>query len=126
MIDKPATRAVRAGIDSDLNHGAVIPPITLSATFRFDTLDEKPPYDYTRCGNPTRTGALDALRAMGAGAEVIPKGDRGGEPVGTLEATAARAVAPTPAHPRPDLQPVLPEGYRARMGAILPAASGAS
>jgi cystathionine gamma-synthase len=76
MIDKPATRAVRAGIDSDLNHGAVIPPITLSATFRFDTLDEKPPYDYTRCGNPTRDVLAAALAELegGAGAVVTASG----------------------------------------------------
>jgi 3-phosphoshikimate 1-carboxyvinyltransferase len=39
--------------------------------------------------NPTRTGALDALRAMLGGAEVVPKGERGGEPIATLETGAA-------------------------------------
>jgi 3-phosphoshikimate 1-carboxyvinyltransferase len=39
--------------------------------------------------NPTRTGALDVLRAMLGGAEVVPKGDRGGEPIATLETGAA-------------------------------------
>jgi 3-phosphoshikimate 1-carboxyvinyltransferase len=37
------------------------------------------------CVNPTRTGFLDALRAMGAGTYVMPKGDAAGdEPVGDL------------------------------------------
>ena len=48
MTFSPATRAVRSGIDSDRAHGAVIPPITLSATFRFDSLDETPRPTITR------------------------------------------------------------------------------
>ncbi|MDR5693792.1 MAG: 3-phosphoshikimate 1-carboxyvinyltransferase [Armatimonadota bacterium] len=34
--------------------------------------------------NPTRTGALEVLREMGAQVEVIPQGEVGGEPVGEL------------------------------------------
>jgi cystathionine gamma-synthase len=71
MTDKPATRAVRAGIDSDRSHGAVIPPITLSANFRFDNLDEKPSYDYTRSGNPTRDVLAQALAELEGGAGAI-------------------------------------------------------
>lgn len=76
MTQKSATRAVRAGIDSDTAHGAVIPPITLSATFRFGDLDTKPRYDYTRSGNPTRdvlAGAIADLEG-GAGAVVTATG----------------------------------------------------
>ena len=51
---KPATRAVRAGIASDLHHGAVVPPIHLSSTFAFEGFGKKRLYDYTRTGNPTR------------------------------------------------------------------------
>jgi cystathionine gamma-synthase len=71
MTDKPATRAVRAGIDCDRSHGAVIPPITLSANFRFDNLDEKPSYDYTRSGNPTRDVLAQALAELEGGAGAI-------------------------------------------------------
>ncbi len=39
--------------------------------------------------NPTRTGVLDALRAMNAGAEVVPRGDASGEPLANLETSAA-------------------------------------
>ncbi len=39
--------------------------------------------------NPTRTGALDVLRAMMGGAQIVPKGERGGEPVATLETGTA-------------------------------------
>jgi 3-phosphoshikimate 1-carboxyvinyltransferase len=40
--------------------------------------------------NPTRTGALDALAAMGAELEVEPTGDAMGEPVGRVRARARR------------------------------------
>jgi 3-phosphoshikimate 1-carboxyvinyltransferase len=39
--------------------------------------------------NPTRTGALDVLRAMGGGAQLVPKGDASGEPIANLEISAA-------------------------------------
>ena len=68
MTKSLSTRAVRAGIDSDRAHGAVIPPVTLSATFRFTNLDEKPRYDYTRSGNPTRAALGDALASLEGGA----------------------------------------------------------
>ena len=71
MTLNPATRAVRAGIDSDSAHAAVIPPVTLSATFRFANLDEKPRYDYTRSGNPTRDVLGQALADLEGGAGAI-------------------------------------------------------
>jgi len=51
---KAATISVRAGIESDSQHGAVVPPIHLSSNFAFAGPGEKRPYDYTRSGNPTR------------------------------------------------------------------------
>ncbi len=39
--------------------------------------------------NPTRTGAFDVLRAMNGGAEIVPKGEVGAEPVATLDTGAA-------------------------------------
>ena len=70
------TRAVRAGIDSDIANGAVVPPITLSATFAFPELGRKPPYDYSRSGNPTRDLLAEALADLegGAGAVVTASG----------------------------------------------------
>ena len=32
----PTTAAVRSGIDADVAHGAVVPPIVLSSNFSFD------------------------------------------------------------------------------------------
>jgi cystathionine gamma-synthase len=49
-----STAAVRAGIDCDSAHGAVMPPIYLSSNYSFAGFGEKRKYDYTRSGNPTR------------------------------------------------------------------------
>lgn len=42
------------------------------------------------CTNPTRTGFLEVLRDQGGGAVIVPKGERGGEPVGDLHVGVAR------------------------------------
>ena len=64
---RPTTRAVRAGIDSDTHHGAVVPPIVLSTNFTFDGFGGKREYDYSRSGNPTRDLLGDALAALEGG-----------------------------------------------------------
>jgi 3-phosphoshikimate 1-carboxyvinyltransferase len=45
--------------------------------------------------NPSRTGALDVLRAMGAQIDVSNERTRGGEPIGDLEARSAELVGVT-------------------------------
>jgi cystathionine gamma-synthase len=72
----PTTCAVRAGIATDLEHGAVIPPLHLSATFAFDGFGKKRRYDYTRTDNPTRSHLAAALADLegGAGAVVTSSG----------------------------------------------------
>jgi cystathionine gamma-synthase len=50
----PRTKTVRAGIDTDAAHGAVVPPIHLATSFTFENLDARGAYDYSRSGNPTR------------------------------------------------------------------------
>ena len=68
----PATRAVRAGIDSDAAHGAVVPPIVLSSNFSFEGFDRKRRYDYTRSGNPTRDQLAAAIADLeGAAGGVV-------------------------------------------------------
>jgi cystathionine gamma-synthase len=71
-----ATRAVRAGIATDLHHGAVVPPIHLSSTFAFQEFGKKGLYDYTRTGNPTREHLANALSELegGEGAVVTSTG----------------------------------------------------
>ena len=71
-----ATLAVRASIESDTQHGAVVPPLHLSSNFAFAGFGEKGKYDYTRSGNPTRDALADALADLegGAGAVVTSSG----------------------------------------------------
>ena len=71
-----ATRAVRASIESDTQHGAVVPPLHLSSNYAFAGLGEPRQYDYTRSGNPTRDALADALADLegGAGAVVTASG----------------------------------------------------
>jgi len=70
------TQAVRAGIATDPTHGAVSPPLHLSANFAFAGLHQKRAYDYTRSGNPTRDELANALAALegGVGAVVTATG----------------------------------------------------
>lgn len=70
------TRAVRAGIDTDTQHGAVMPPVYLTSNFSFAGFDEPRPHDYTRTSNPTRDALAAALAELenGAGATVTATG----------------------------------------------------
>jgi cystathionine gamma-synthase len=70
------TRTVRAALESDTQHGAVVPPIHLTSTFAFGSFGEKREYDYSRSGNPTRDALGAALAALegGAGAVVTASG----------------------------------------------------
>jgi len=65
---RPATTAVRAGIDRDTAFGAVTPPLVLSSNFSFAGFAEKRRYDYTRSGNPTRDLLGEALAELEGGA----------------------------------------------------------
>ena len=71
-----ATRAVRTAIESDTQHGAVVPPLHLSSNYAFAGFGEKRQYDYTRSGNPTRDALGEALTTLegGAGAVVTASG----------------------------------------------------
>ena len=70
------TRAVRAGIESDTQHGAVVPALHLSTNYSFAGFGRKRAYDYSRSGNPTRDLLGDALAELeqGAGAVVTSSG----------------------------------------------------
>lgn len=72
----PITRAVRAGIDTDLTHGAVVPPVYLSTTYTFEEFGVSRPFDYARRGNPTRSVVADAIAGLegGAGAVIAASG----------------------------------------------------
>ncbi|WP_117235985.1 O-succinylhomoserine (thiol)-lyase [Vibrio maerlii] len=64
---KPATIAVRTGIESDTQHHAVVPPIYLSTNYGFPAFGEVPNYDYTRSGNPNRGLLETALFELESG-----------------------------------------------------------
>ena len=62
------TIAVRAGVDVDTAHGAVMPPLYLSSNYSFAGFAQKRQYDYTRSGNPTRDTLAGALAELEGGA----------------------------------------------------------
>lgn len=64
---KPATIAVRTGIESDTQHHSVVPPIYLSTNYGFPAFGEVPKYDYTRSGNPNRGLLETALFELESG-----------------------------------------------------------
>ncbi len=70
------TRAVRAGIETDTQHGAVVPAIHLSTNYTFAGFAQKRAYDYSRSGNPTRDLLGNALAELehGAGAVITASG----------------------------------------------------
>ena len=75
VIDKN-TLAIRAGVESDEQFGAVIPPIYLTSTFAFKNFGVEQQYDYSRTANPTRDALADAIAALedGYGATVTSSG----------------------------------------------------
>jgi cystathionine gamma-synthase len=91
-----ATRAVRAGLESDAVTGAVVPPIHLSSTYAFRGYGEKRAYDYSRSGNPTRDLLGSALAELegGAGGVVTGSGMGAITLLGHLLPAGARLVAP--------------------------------
>ncbi len=66
--NKEATAAVRAGINSDKHHGAVVAPIHLSSTYSLKGFNKKREFDYSRTGNPTRTTFGNAIADLEQGA----------------------------------------------------------
>ncbi len=72
----PRTRAVRAGVESDSQFGAVVPPLHLSSNFTFAGYAQPRRYDYTRSGNPTRSQLAETLAELecGAGAVITASG----------------------------------------------------
>lgn len=76
MTDRDETIASRTGVDTDAAHGAVMPPIFLSANYSFADFNEKRAYDYSRSANPTRSLLAEAIAKLeqGAGAVITSSG----------------------------------------------------
>jgi cystathionine gamma-synthase len=66
-----STRSVRAGLESDAQHGSVVPPIYLSSNFAFEAYRKPRKYDYSRSGNPTRDQLAIALTDLEGGAGAV-------------------------------------------------------
>jgi cystathionine gamma-synthase len=66
-IKKITTSAVRAGINSDEHHGAVVAPIHLSSTYSLKGFNEKRQFDYSRTGNPTRATFAEVIAELEQG-----------------------------------------------------------
>lgn len=66
--NKEATLAVRAGINSDKHHGAVVAPIHLSSTYSLKGFNQKREFDYSRTGNPTRATFAGVIADLEQGA----------------------------------------------------------
>ncbi|MEP1229284.1 MAG: cystathionine gamma-synthase [Litorimonas sp.] len=66
MTDKH-TQIVQAQIGTDPAYGSIAPPLYMSSTYLWPSVDEKGPYDYGRSNNPNRTGLAQALAELGGG-----------------------------------------------------------
>lgn len=66
-LQSTETIAVRAGIETDTQHGAITPPLYLSSNYSFAGFDEKREFDYSRSGNPTRQLLGQALADLEGG-----------------------------------------------------------
>src|SRR5450432_2465240 len=91
------TRTVRAGLESDEQFGAVVPPIYLSTNFAFDGYRRpRSQYDYTRSANPTRDQLGRALADLegGAGAVVTCTGLSAVTLIVSMLPSGSRVVAP--------------------------------
>ena len=61
------TSAVRAGINTDQHHGAVVAPIHLSSTYSLKGFNDKRQFDYSRTGNPTRATFAETIAKLEQG-----------------------------------------------------------
>jgi len=92
----PGTVVAAARPDFDQAHGAIAPPLWASDTFRWESPDDKPRFDYSRTVNPNRSLLVEVLAEL--------EGANGGVVTGSGQSAAlltilrlpvgARVVAP--------------------------------
>jgi cystathionine gamma-synthase len=63
----PQTIAVHEGVYKDETYNSITTPIYPTSIFEFDKPGEKPQFDYTRSGNPTRKALEENLTALEGG-----------------------------------------------------------
>jgi len=64
---KFSTKAILIGQEQDATTGAVIVPIHTSSTFAFQEIGVHKGYEYSRCGNPTRTALETCIASLEEG-----------------------------------------------------------
>jgi len=95
-MTSPTTKLVQSGIAWDPAYGAIVPPLYMSSTYVWPSVDEKGPYDYGRSNNPNRDLLSRALTELdgGAGAVVTSSGMAAIDLVLNLLSAGAHVVAP--------------------------------
>jgi cystathionine gamma-synthase len=93
---KPATIVAAAHPDLDPAYGSVGPAIWTSDTFRWETPDEKPAFDYSRTVNPNRAMLVRTLAELeGAAGGVVTNSGQSAALIALLRLpVGARVVAP--------------------------------
>ena len=65
------TIAVRSGLNTDNQHGAVIPKISLTTCYRFEEFAKPRPFDYGRKSTPNRDSVQKTIAALEGGVDAI-------------------------------------------------------
>ena len=65
------TIAVRSGLNTDNQHGAVIPKISLTTCYRFEEFAKSRPFDYGRKSTPNRDSVQKTIAALEGGVDAI-------------------------------------------------------
>ncbi|KAI0325791.1 hypothetical protein GY45DRAFT_198805 [Cubamyces sp. BRFM 1775] len=66
-LDGFGTRAIHAGSEANEETGAVIPPISLSTTYKQNGIGKHKGFEYSRSGNPNRNAFETTLAALESG-----------------------------------------------------------
>ena len=93
---KKETIAAKAGVGSDKQHGAIIPPLYLTSNFKYGEVSEAQEYEYTRQSNPTRDHLINALAELesGLGGEILSSGMAAITLVANILENKSRVIVP--------------------------------
>ena len=93
---KKETIAAKAGVGSDKQHGAIIPPLYLTSNFKYGEVGEAREYEYTRQSNPTRDHLINALAELesGLGGEILSSGMAAITLVANILENKSRVIVP--------------------------------
>lgn len=89
-VDGFGTRAIHVGSEPDPSTGAVIPPISLSTTYRQDGVGNHKGFEYSRSGNPNRDALETSLASLESGGAIAIAFSSGS----ATTATIVQAIGP--------------------------------